>query len=279
VPSQPSDDKPTTSAAGTVPDGVIDPGGAAEPAAAAGERRASVGELAVRAGTEPNLAIRSRLLGQLGRGLAVSAKTAGIRAVAGGRWLAEELADTAPKIPVRDAATLRDHHPGRTDDEIAQALLKHAALATAGIGAAAGALASAEFFAPPTLLAAPVQLAAETLAVAAIEVKLVAELHELAGQPAPGSRSERGGAYLMSWVRQRAVDPTAGAAGLATVLGNTAKRELRVRLMRRLGRNVTSLAPLLAGAVAGAEVNRRATKALGEKLVAELRGRDRKSLR
>jgi hypothetical protein len=243
------------------------------------EAPAGVGELAVRAGAEPNLATRSRLLGQLGRGLAVSAKAAGVRAVAGGRWLAEELAQAAPKIPVRDAASLRAHHPGRTDEEIARALVKHAGLATAGIGAAAGALASAEYLAPPTLLAAPVQLAAETLAVAAIEVKLVAELHELAGQPAGGSMSDRGGAYLMSWVRQRAVDPTAGATGLAAVLGHTAKRELRIRLMRRLGRNLTSLAPLLAGAAAGAEVNRRATRALGEKLTAELRGRNAEALR
>jgi hypothetical protein len=238
-----------------------------------GQVRPGVGELAVRAGSEPDLKARTRLLGQLGRGLAGSARGAGLRAVGGGRWLAEELAQAAPKIPVRDAATLRAHHAGRSDEEIARALVKHAAIATAGVGAAAGALAGAEYLAPPTLLAAPAQLAAETLAVAAIEIKLVAELHELAGQPARGSLSDRAGAYLMSWVRQRAVDPSAGAAGLAAVLGNTAKRELRVRLMRRLGRNLTSLAPLLAGAAAGAEVNRRATRALGEKLTAELRGR------
>jgi hypothetical protein len=243
------------------------------------ESGASVGELAVRAGSEPDLRARSRLLGQLGKGLATSARAAGIRAVTGGRWLAEELVRAAPRIPVRDGATLRAHHPGRTDEEIAAALVKHAALATAGIGAAAGALASAEYFAPPALLAAPVQLAAETLAVAAIEVKLVAELHELAGHPARGSLSDRAGAYLMSWVRQRAVDPAAGASGMAAVLGHTAKRELRVRLMRRLGRNMTSLAPLLAGAAAGAEVNRRATRGLGEKLVAELRGREPRALR
>src|SRR6266498_6029889 len=99
------------------------------------------------------------------------------------RWLAEELVDAAPRIPVRDRATLRAHYPGRTDEEIAEALVKHASRATAGIGAAAGAVAGVEYFAPPTLLAIPVQLAAETLAVAAVEIKLVAELHE-AGRPA-----------------------------------------------------------------------------------------------
>jgi hypothetical protein len=209
----------------------------------------------------------------LSRALGHSARAAGVRGVAAGRWLADLLADAAPRIPIRDAATLRAHHPGRPDDEIAEALVRQASLVTAAFGAAAGGLAAVEFAAPPTLLAAPAQLAAETLAVAAVEVKLVAELHELHGQPAPGGLPQRGSAYLMSWVRQRAIEPVVVGTGLAAVLGHAAKRELRSRLLRRLGRSTFSLAPFLAGAVAGAEVNRRATRALGDKLVAELRGR------
>ena len=85
-------------------------------------------------------------------------------------------------------------------------------------GAAAGVLASIEYAAPPTLLAAPVQLAAETLAVAAVELKLVAELHELAGEPARGSLVDRASTYLMSWTRQRAIDPTQPNSGLAAAL-------------------------------------------------------------
>lgn len=77
----------------------------------------------------------------------------------------------------------------------------------------------------------------------------------------------------MSWVRQRALDPRAGAAGLSAVLGATAKRELRTMLTRRASRGLTKLAPFLAGAVAGGVVNRRATRTLGGKLAAELRGR------
>jgi hypothetical protein len=38
---------------------------------------------------------------------------------------------------------------------------------------------------------------------------------------------------------------------------------------------MTTLAPFLAGAVAGAIVNRRVTRSLGEKVTAELRGRRR----
>ncbi len=263
---------PAQSGSGPEPPGSPTQGASGTPAVS---DRPSVGELVVRAAREPSVAGRSRLLGLLTRGLAASARTAGLRAVAGGRWLAEELVDAAPRIPVRDRATLRAHYPGRTDEEIAEALVKHASRATAGIGAAAGAVAGAEYFAPPTLLAIPVQLAAETLAVAAVEIKLVAELHELAGRQVRGSPSERAGAYVMSWVRKRAINQSAAGTGLAAVLGHTAKRELRVRLLRRVGRNVTSLAPMLAGAAAGAEVNRRATRALGQKLIVELRGRSR----
>jgi hypothetical protein len=234
--------------------------------------REDVGELVARAGGADQADGRTPLVA-LTRALAGSARTAGVRAVAAGRWLADVLAEAAPRIPVRDAATLAAHHPGRSTDEIAAALIKHAALVTASFGAAAGGLAAAEFAAPPTLLAAPVQLAAETLAMAAVEIKLVAELHELYGEPVPGGLRQRGSAYLMSWVRQRAVEPALAGSGLAAVLGHAAKRELRSRLLRRIGRSTTSLAPFLAGAVAGAEINRRTTRSLGEKLAAELRGR------
>ena len=64
-----------------------------------------------------------------------------------------------------------------------------------------------------------------------------------------------------------------GAAGLTAILGATAKRELRVMLLRRTGRGLTTLAPFLAGAVAGGVVNRRVTRSLGEKVSADLRGR------
>jgi hypothetical protein len=215
---------------------------------------------------------RARALAALIPVLAGSAKKAGIRAVAAGRWLTDEIVDLAPRIPVRDSATLRKQHPGLTDTEIAERLIANAKKTTAALGAAAGGLAAIEFASPPTLLAAPIQLAAEILAVAAVELKMVAELHEILGHPATGSTSERGSAYLMSWVRRRAISPQAGAAGLGAVFGTAAKREVRSQVLRRLGRSTTTLAPFLAGAVAGAEVNRRATKDLGQALHAELRG-------
>jgi hypothetical protein len=210
----------------------------------------------------------------LAKGLGGAAKGAagsGLRGI--GSLLADVLADAAPRLRIRDAATLRVHHPGLSDDQIADVLVRNSARTTAAFGATVGALAAVEFAAPPALLAAPVQLAAETLAVAAVEVKLLAELHELFGQGAHGSGAQRGSAYLMSWMRQRALDPRVGAAGLTAVLSAAAKRELRTTLVRRTGRSMTKLAPFLAGAVAGGVVNRRVTRSLGEKVTAELRGR------
>lgn len=242
------------------------------PVADATAETASLGELVARVADDSG--DRKDQLAALARGLAGAVKGAAGSGFRGaGSLLADVLADAAPRLRIRDAATLRAHHPGLSDDELADVLVRNAARTTAAFGAAVGALAAVEFAAPPTLLAAPVQLAAETLAVAATEVKLVAELHEIAGQPASGSGSQRGSAYLMSWVRQRALDPKAGAAGLSAVLGHAAKRELRTMLVRRTGRGVAKLAPFFAGAVAGGVVNRRATRSLGEKLNAELRGR------
>lgn len=208
-------------------------------------------------------------LARLARVLSRSARTAGVRGVAGGRWLAGVLVDTAPRLPIRTRAALRAQYPGRSDEEIAEEIVIAASRTTAAIGAAAGALSAVEFAAPPTLLAAPIQIAAETVAVAAAEVKLLAELHELYGIVVPGDPAERTMAYLSGWAQQRAV--TRGMDGPPSALRAAAAREVRSRLMRRVGRNLTSLAPFLAGAVAGAEVNRRATRALGTKLVVDLR--------
>jgi hypothetical protein len=202
-----------------------------------------------------------------------SARQAGVRAVAAGRWLADLVQEVAPRLPIRDAQALRKQYPGLTDIEIAERLIRNATKTTAALGAAVGALAAVEFFSPPALLAAPMQLAAEILTVTAVELKMVAELHEILGYPARGSVTDRAGLYLMSWVHRRAVAEQVGSIGIGSVLGVAAKRELRSQLLRRIGRSTTSLAPFLAGAAAGAEVNRRATKQLGQTLLAELRGR------
>jgi len=207
---------------------------------------------------------RAGLLGRLAAVLARSLGSAGVGAFATGRWLVDVVLEVAPQVPVRSRETLRDQYPGRSEDDVATALLSAATKATAAVGAAGGALAAVEFVAPPTLLGAPVQLAAETVAVVAIELKLVAELHEVYGHAQPGTPA--------AWAARRGIDPLAGG-GLAGVLGGAARRQLRSRLLRRAGRNATTFAPFLAGAVAGAELNRRDTRNLGEKMIADLRSR------
>jgi hypothetical protein len=216
---------------------------------------------------------RGRLLARLTALLGAGARSAGGRAAVSGKWLADLVTDYAPHVPVRDLLTLRQHHGGLSGDALAEALIASAARATGSVGAAGGALATLELAAPPTLLAAPVQLAAETLAVVAVELKLVAELHVVYGRAPVGTRGQVATAYLTSWAGKRGIDLSGGPPSLATVLGTAARQQLRTRLLRRLGRNVTTMAPFLAGAVAGAELNRRETRKLGDALVKDLRGR------
>ncbi|MGW4944267.1 hypothetical protein ACWEOZ_22075 [Actinoplanes sp. NPDC004185] len=203
--------------------------------------------------------VRRRGLGQL------------FRPQAALRWMADVVADVAPHVPVRDRATLRRHFDGLDGDELAERLIRNAARATAGVGAAGGGVASLEWAATPTLLSAPVLLAAETVTVVAIELKLLGELHEVYGRPVTGNAVERATALIQSWSGQRGVNPMVPGVGVATVLGTAARKELQGTLLRRFGRNLTTLGPLLTGAAVASYLNRRATRSLGDKLVKDLR--------
>lgn len=216
---------------------------------------------------------RGRLLVRLARRLAAGARAAGVSGVLSGRWLVDLVSDAAPHVPVRDLPTLRSHYGGLSGDELTDALIRTASRTTAGIGAAGGALAALELAAPPALLASPVQVAAETLAVVVVELKLVAELHVVHGRAPLASRGQVAAAYLGSWVTRRAVASDASLPAPGVLVGAGGRRQLRGRLARRAGRNLGTLAPLLVGAVAGAELNRRETRSLGEALVADLTGR------
>jgi hypothetical protein len=185
--------------------------------------------------------------------------------------LGDLLAAAAPRLPVRDADRLHRAHPGATDEEIADALVARAARLTTGIGAATGGLAAAHWFAPPSLLAVPLELGAETVLVAAVELVLVGELHELYGRRPPGDARERAAAYLASWSARRAVD-NSGAAGLGSVLGAAGVHALRRRVTRRLAGAVPAAAPFLVGAALAGRGNRRATESLAQRLRADLRG-------
>lgn len=217
----------------------------------------------------------ARALAALATSLAASARSAGAAAVASGRWLAEWLIDNAPRIPVRDRAVL-EAQLGLQGPELAAELVRRASRASAAVGATAGVLVSAQELAPPSWFTIPMELVAETVAVAAVELKLVAELHEVFGRDLPSSPPQRSLALVQSWAERRGITAStlARPGGVADVLGRRARAEairlVRRRLAARLGRNLSTLVPLLVGAAAGAEVNRRSTKALGEALARDL---------
>jgi hypothetical protein len=217
-----------------------------------------------------------RTLTRLARVLASSAKAAGVRAVATGTWLGSTLVDIAPRIPIRDLVTLQEQNAGLSGAALAGELIRRASRASAAIGGVSGAAMSAEQFAPPAWIAIPFELVVETIAVAVIELKLVAELHEVYGRPVTGTATERTSALVKAWAGRRGVTAAAlrTPGGVADALGRGTRNELvrlvRRRLVARLGRNLSSMAPLMAGAVAGAEVNRRATRGLGEAVVRDL---------
>jgi hypothetical protein len=183
-----------------------------------------------------------------------------------GQWLAGQVLQMAPKVPIRNAATLREQHPGLDSDELASALIEGAARASAGVGAAVGAAAAVPF-----LPSAPVEVGVEILALVAIELKLVAELHEAYGMPAPGSGAERMMSYVTAWAERRGVRVT--AAGLDMAIGTPVRHRLERRLIAKAGRSTLALAPLLTGAVAGAWLDHHETRHLGRRVRDDLRRR------
>jgi len=213
---------------------------------------------------------RRRALGEIATGLRKRGFTDFLRPKVAMAWVADTVVDVAPRIPLRSVATLRGHFPGLSDDEIADRLVRNAARTSASIGAVGGGVSALQWAAPPALLTAPVVLAAETVAVVAIEIKLIGELQELYGQPIPGTTAQRGLSLLQAWSGRRGVNLLVPGRTIAAVLGTTARHELRDRLVRRFGRNLTTLGPLFTGAAVAALLNRRATLKLSEEVRRDL---------
>ena len=215
-----------------------------------------------------------------------SAQAAGTRAVTSGRWFADITLAAAEHLPVRDLATLRQHHDGLLGPLLAGSLVRNASLATAAVGAATGALAAVSETTPATWVTLPIELAAETLVVVAIEMKLVGELHEAALVPLPSDLRAKGTIIARAWADSRGIRPQdalalvrAGSSpamvgAAADLLGRSARDQLanqiRRRIVARVGRHLSSLLPFLIGAAAGAALNRRATRVLGTKVAASL---------
>lgn len=212
----------------------------------------------------------SSILRGVASGLTAGAKGGGKGAVVGSGFLAELLVTTASRLPLRDKATLLEQHPGLDIEGLADSLEVAATRVSGAIGAAAGGLAAAQWLATPSLLAVPVELAAETLLVAAVELKLVAELHEIYDARPAGELGDRATAYLGSWTAQRGLRGDGQAAGLATRLASAGTSALRKRITGRLARNLGSFLPFLAGALIGARNNSSSTRKLSSRLRADL---------
>ncbi|MET8682414.1 hypothetical protein ABZW18_33855 [Streptomyces sp. NPDC004647] len=181
--------------------------------------------------------------------------------------IVDRIIENAPRVPVRDLATLRKQFPGLGPEQIADKLVAGATKSSATVGAGVGAAAMLPV--PPAM---PAELAAEVVGVASVEIKLIAELHEVYGLRAPGNLKERAAAYLTSWSEERGVEVTKPAS-LNFALGGQMRRELRQQVLKRTVRNLPNLIPFLVGAAVGAVMNRRDTRRVAEKIRKDLRER------
>ena len=219
---------------------------------------------------ETTKADRARAMVRLSSIVGARARRTGARAVASGRMLADLLLDALPHIRIRDVDTLVEHHHGLTGEQLADALVRNATFTTAGIGAAGGAVAAAEWAALPLLVTVPIEVVVETIAVAAVEVKLVAELHGVYGIEVPGTGSQRITAFAGSWAGRRGIDPLKPWT-IPNVLGIAGRQQLGKRMIGRFARNLGTVIPFLVGAAIGASVNSNETKKLAAQMRADLR--------
>ncbi|WP_328536230.1 hypothetical protein [Streptomyces sp. NBC_00344] len=222
---------------------------------------------AVARGVQTGPTTRGRSLDALKHGIHHGIHKSGEGAKAGLAYTADRIIAIAPRIPVRDLQTLRRHFPGLGPEQIADKLVAGAANATSTVGAGIGAAAML-----PVPLAMPAEIAAEITGVAAIELKLIAELHEVYGMRPPGNLKDRTMAYLNAWSGERGFDITKPKS-VNAVLGGQMKREMRQQIMKRTIRDLPNLMPFMVGAAVGAVMNRRDTRRLADKVRKDMRKR------
>ncbi|MFE2062818.1 hypothetical protein ACFXDH_10475 [Streptomyces sp. NPDC059467] len=240
--------------------GSPDPGASLEPAAGRGDLPVPADEPAPVARRRAAV-IRDKAVDMAREG----ARMGGSRAKAGLAYLADRIIEIAPRVPVRDLAALRRQFPGLGPEQLADKLVAGAAGATSAVGAGIGAAAMLPV--PPAM---PTELAAEITGVAAIELKLIAELHEVYGVRPPGSLKARSTAYLSSWSGERGIDVMRPST-INNALGGQMKRELRQQIMKRVVRDLPNLMPFMVGAAVGAVMNRRDTRKLAARIRTDLR--------
>lgn len=201
-----------------------------------------------------------------------SARKAGRRAVTSGRWLADTVVDMAPHVPVRDADTLSKHHEGATGAALARKLIRSSANVSAAIGGAAGGIMAVQELSVAGAVAIPFELAAETALVVLVELKLVAELHHVAGRELPAGGRDRAAAVTKAWLSGRGISATGlvMSRGAPDLLSRATRARLGRVLRRRYARNLTTVLPFLTGAAIAAYLNRRATIAIGKSIARDL---------
>ncbi|MFF9404656.1 hypothetical protein ACF1B0_03840 [Streptomyces anandii] len=216
-------------------------------------------------GTRPSGARRAVIRERAGQAARNGLRQGRVRITSGLGYVTDRIIDIAPRIPVRDLATLRRQFPGLDPEQLADKLVAGAAAGTSAVGAGIGAAAMLPV--PPAM---PTELAAEITGVAAIELKLIAELHEVYGVRPPGGIKARSTAYLNSWSGERGIDVTKPST-VDAALGGRMKRRLRQQIMKRTVRGLPNLMPFLVGAAVGATLNRHDTKRLAARIRADLR--------
>src|SRR5579862_113305 len=109
----------------------------------------------------------ARVAGRGTRAAGRRARAAGGGARSGTAWLAGQVTAMAPRLRVRDQAALREQFGDKSAEDIADALVDGAARAAAAAGGVAG------LWAVLPTPAFPAEVAAETLVLVGIEIKLV----------------------------------------------------------------------------------------------------------
>ncbi|WP_461064378.1 hypothetical protein [Streptomyces pseudoechinosporeus] len=249
-------------AAGPSADGVRDDERGREASLEAADVTGASGALEV---ADKKAPVAKRRVVAVGQGVKEGVRWGGSRARAGLAYVTDRIIENAPRIPVRDLETLQRQFPGLGPEQLADKLVAGACNATATVGAGVGAAAMMPV--PPAM---PTELAAEITGVAAIELKLIAELYEVYGQRPPGNLTQRTTTYLNSWSEERGIDVTKPST-LNAALGARMRRELRQRIMKRTIRNMPNLMPFLVGAAVGAVMNRRETRRLADRVRTDLR--------